>query len=143
MNEKEFTEIAKRYLKKQGYEIASRMIYDETGATLFGVDLSNRDYAIRRTKQMPPTPDTVHLFAKHTSCAGAYPDIIAIKNGKPYMFEVKTTLNDRWIGQCLRYLTAYPFFGEITLITPKGFADGWLKVVSKFKLPIKCLQIEE
>ena len=57
------------------------------------------------------------------------------------MFEVKTTLDDRWIGQCLRYLTAYPFFGEITLITPKGFADGWLKVVSKFKLPINIIQL--
>ena len=120
-------------------------VFNQKGAEACRVDLTNRDYAVRRVKQGASTPDTVLLFVKDHSLeklsAGTYPDIVAVRDGKPYMFEVKTTLDDRWIGQCLRYLTAYPFFGEITLITPKGFADGWLKVVSKFKLPINIIQL--
>lgn len=147
VNEKELTQIAKRYLEKQGYEIASRLIYSEKGAKIMGVDLSNRDYVIRRMKQTPPTPDDIRLFGKvkvnsrRYLFAGCYPDIIAIKNGKPYMFEVKANVDDRCIQQCLRYVRAYPFFKVITLIVLEGSADELLYYISQYKLPIKVIQL--
>lgn len=152
MNEKEFVEIAKQYLEQQGYEIVRLM-----GATpefvrrAYRVNMTNRDYAVARIKQGNSTPDYVILFVNESrfgqgSCAGAYPDIVAIKNGKPYMFEVKTDLEneqlDRCIGQCLRYVAVYPF-DRITLVVPEGTqgAPFLREVVRLFKLPIAILEL--
>ena len=146
MKESRFKEYVKHWLQKEGYELKSIVFPLADVPTRDALRLYGEAYhqLFSKNKQFFVSPHFPgYLFVRRHQ---GYPDIIGVKNGEAFAFEVKTNLEyeqlDRCIGQCLRYLTD-PWMDKIYIVIPKGIEGIELlkDIISNFKLPIHVIEL--
>lgn len=146
MKESQFKEFVKRWLKREGYALKSMVFPLDEVPTKDALRLYGEAHYQLYSKSKPffislSFPE--YLFVKRSR---GHPDIIGVKNGRPFAFEIKSNLEheqlDRCIGQCLRYLT--DSWTEIQLIVPRANANISIlkEIILKFKLPINVIELD-
>lgn len=146
MKESQFKEFVKRWLKREGYALKSMVfpldkVPKKDALRLYGEAHHQLYCKNRRSFTSPSFPE--YLFVKRSR---GYPDIVGVKNGEAFAFEVKANLKqeqlDRSIGQCLRYLTD-SWIDKIHLIVSKGneSVPTLKEIILKFNLPINVIEL--